>query len=84
MKSGNRKFKLSYTYKGLKWFEQEAATFLEVYKNFWAMVQEKQLWRKSNKPVQIVDIYENIDGQWQPHPLSQYNDEQLGIKKESN
>jgi len=45
------------------------------------MVKEKKLWQKSRKSVQIVDIYENVEGVWQSHPLNQYNDEQLGITK---
>lgn len=82
-KKPKRKFVLFYSFrKGKNQFLTEQDDFPAAYKAFWAMVEEKQLWKKSKNPVGLIDCYEQFEyGRFEPIQITNFTNEQLGIKK---
>ena len=77
-----KRYKIEYSFKNtVKTWEpiDQDGTFPTVYKSFWDMVKRLQLWKRSNKPISIVNCWE-MDGIYTtPHPLSRYSDKELEI-----
>lgn len=82
-KYGNYRWCIEYLVKGkIRKFLSDDDKFPEAYKKFWAMVKEQQLWKKSNRPIQIIDAWAIENDFLVPHNISQYSDQELGIMNE--
>lgn len=80
IKSMEWSFEITYRFNGeMQCYWMTCDDFKYGYRLFWKMVKELQLHKKSKSPVQIIDIYKNENNVRVAHPLSQYNDQQLGI-----
>lgn len=59
--------------------DNQDGNFTTVYKSFWKMVKDNNLYKKSTKPIQIINCWEMEGIYTTPHPLSRYTVEELGI-----